>query len=107
MPQYINKDNVIAEIERLQDAIRATAIDDRISKEQAEAYKVCVKLRSFVEDTIEVKEANLKKELERLDSFFYDLNGAAIKGTTRYLTIEDVKNIARYFFELGIKTKID
>lgn len=107
MPQYINKDNVIAEIERLQDAIRATAIDDRISKEQAEAYKVCVKLRSFVEDILEVKEANLKKELERLDSFFYDLDGVAIKGTTRYLTVEDVKNIARYFFELGIKTKID
>lgn len=35
---------------RLQDAIRATAIDGRISKEQAEAYKVCVKLRSFIED---------------------------------------------------------
>ena len=45
-----NKDALIAEIERLQDAIKATAIDDRISKEQAEAYKVCVKIRSFVED---------------------------------------------------------
>lgn len=107
MPQYINKDNVIAEIDRLQDAIKATAIDDRISKEQAEAYKVCVKLRSFVEDILEVKEANLKKELERLDSFFYDLDGVAIKGTTRYLTVEDIKNIARYFFEFGLKTKID
>lgn len=44
------KDTLIAEIERLEDAIKATAIDDRISKEQAEAYKVCVKIRSFVED---------------------------------------------------------
>lgn len=58
MEQYIPKSTLIAEIERLQDAIKATAIDDRISKEQAEAYKVCVKLRSFVEDTLEVREMN-------------------------------------------------
>lgn len=45
------KDTLIAEIERLQDSIKATAIDDRISKEQAEAYKVCVKIRNFVEAT--------------------------------------------------------
>lgn len=44
------KDTLIAEIERLEDAIKATAIDDRISKEQAEAYKVCVKIRNFIED---------------------------------------------------------
>lgn len=42
MAQFIDKTAVVAEIERLQDAIRATAIDNRISKEQAEAYKVCV-----------------------------------------------------------------
>lgn len=45
------KDTLLAEIERLQEAIKATAIDNRISKEQAEAYKVCVKIMSFVEDT--------------------------------------------------------
>lgn len=52
----IDKDAVIAEIERLQDSIKATAIDNSISKEQSEAYRVCVKLRSFIEDTLEVKE---------------------------------------------------
>ena len=56
----INKDSIIAEIERLQNNIKATAIDGRISKEQAEAYKVCVKLRSVVEDIFEVKD--VKKE---------------------------------------------
>lgn len=60
--ELINKDAVIAEIERLQDSIKATAIDNRISKEQAEAYRVCVKLRSFIEDTLEVKEADLNKK---------------------------------------------
>jgi len=58
MEHLIDKDVLIMEIERLQDSIKATAIDGRISKEQAEAYKVCVKLRSFVEDTPEVKDEN-------------------------------------------------
>lgn len=55
---YIDKAALVAEIERLQDSIKATAIDDRISKEQAEAYKLCVKLRNFVEDTLEVIDVN-------------------------------------------------
>lgn len=59
----IDKDAIIAEIERLQNDIKATAIDGRISKEQAEAYKVCVKIRSFVEDSIEVKKTDSDKEL--------------------------------------------
>ena len=64
MIKYIDKDALVAELERLQDSIKATAIDGRISKEQAEAYKVCVKLRSFVEDTLEIKEADLELENE-------------------------------------------
>jgi len=64
MTKYIDKDVLLAEIERLQDSIKSTAIDGRISKEQAEAYKVCVKLRSFVEDTLEVKEINVELENE-------------------------------------------
>ena len=64
MIKYIDKDALVAELERLQDSIKATAIDGRISKEQAEAYNVCVKLRSFVEDTLEIKEVDLELENE-------------------------------------------
>ena len=64
MTKYIDKDALVAELERLQDSIKATAIDGRISKEQAEAYKLCVKLRSFVEDTLEIKEVDLELENE-------------------------------------------
>lgn len=56
--KLIDKDALVAEIERLQDAIKATAIDDRISKEQAEAYKVCVKIRNFVDDVEFEQESN-------------------------------------------------
>lgn len=94
MAQYIDKDAVVAEIERLQDAIKATAIDGRISKEQAEAYKVCVKLRSFVEDTLEAKEMDLQKEIDRVwdntsDNFSED-------------GWKEFEDIAKHFFELGL-----
>ena len=60
--KLIDKDALIAEIERLEEAIKATAIDDRISKEQAEAYKVCVKLRDFVEFTLEEVDLEVMKQ---------------------------------------------
>jgi len=53
----------------------------------------------------EVKEINLEEELERLDRILFDLDGVAIKGATCYLTVEDVKYIAKQFFELGLRTK--
>ena len=52
-----------------------------------------------------VKEMDLEKELETLDSLLYDLDGVAVKGATSYLTVEDVKEIAKRFFELGLKTQ--
>ena len=52
---------------------------------------------------IESKKVDLEKELETLDSLLYDLDGVAVKGTTSYLTVEDVKEIAKHFFELGLK----
>ena len=60
--KLIDKDALVAEIERLQEAIEATAIDGRISKEQAEAYKVCVKLRDFVEFTLEEVDLEVMKQ---------------------------------------------
>ena len=51
------------------------------------------------------KEADLEKELETLDSLLYDLDGVAVKGATSYLTVEDVKDIAKRFFELGLKAQ--
>ena len=52
-----------------------------------------------------VKEMGLEKELETLDNLLYDLDGVAVKGTSSYLTVEDVKDIAKRFFELGLKAQ--
>ena len=62
--KLIDKDALVAEIERLQESIKATAIDNRISKEQAEAYKVCVKIINFVEDTLEeIDDEQIRKQI--------------------------------------------
>ena len=97
----IDKDAVIAEIERLQDSIVLTAIDDRISKEQAEAYRVCVKLRSFIEDTLEVKEVDLNKKIKD----YFDSQPIITRSEgVDYRLIPSGEEIAKHFFELGIKT---
>ena len=73
----------------MQDAIKETAIDHRISKEQAEAYKICIKLRNFIEDTIDIKEIDLKKEFDKCcENYMFD--------------DECEVYTARHFFELGL-----
>ena len=96
--KLIDKDKVVAEIEKMRDK----AYPD---SEWNHGYvAACEKILSFL-DTLEAKEADLEKELETLDSLLYDLDGVAVKGTSSYLTVEDVKDIAKWFFELGIKAK--
>ena len=54
-------------------------------------------------NALEVKEVDLEKHLkEDIEDVLFDLDGVAVKGATHYLTVEDVKNIAKHFFELGI-----
>lgn len=52
-----------------------------------------------------VKVVDLEKELKTLDDTLFDLDGVAVQGTTSYLTVNDVKDIAKHFFELGLKMK--
>jgi hypothetical protein len=107
MTKYIDKDAVLAEIKR---SIRDNELylsepkTDEIRFQKVGAYSALNDLLHFL-DTLEVKEVDLEKELETLDSLLYDLDGVAVKGATSYLTVEDVKDIAKHFFELGFKAK--
>ena len=57
-------------------------------------------------EKVETKEVDLEKHLkEDIGDVLFDLNGVAVKGATYYLTVEDVKDIARHFFELGLKAQ--
>ena len=56
-------------------------------------------------NTLEVKEVDLEKELNTLDNIYFELNGIAIKGASNYLVVEQLKGIAKHFFELGVQAQ--
>ena len=99
MKQYIDKDAVVAEMEKELNTTK------KYSTEYVNGKKYAVKkILSFI-DTLEVKEAEeepVSNDLEReikhyvYDPYF-DLNGVAVKGATDYLTVEDVADIAKHF----------
>lgn len=51
------------------------------------------------------QEVDLEKEINNLDNVYFDLDGIAVVGATYYITVEDLKDIARHFFELGLNAK--
>ena len=98
--KLIDKDKIVLEIERRKKEL--IGLNNDFANQWA-----CASLDNILSfiDTLEAKETNLEKELETLDSLLYDLDGVAVKGTTSYLTVEDVKDIAKSFFELGLKAQ--
>ncbi len=108
--KYIEKDAVIADIERRinenkKEIQRAT---HKHLEEYFEGYEdALVLFKEKFLDTLEVKEVDLEKELSILDNTLFDLDGVAVAGATHYLTVEDIKDIAKHFFELGLNTRKD
>ena len=93
MAQYIDKDALIAEIEKKL---------DKHNKLQSFNYGAVKDLESLLNflDTLEVKEMDLDKEFEQ----FLD----EVEGVPRMWhsdeQIEWAKDIAKHFYELGLKT---
>ena len=97
--KLIDKDAVVAEIERKKTEL--IEIGNTFSDKWA-----CGSLDDILRflNTLEVKEVDLDKHLkEDIEDTLFDLNGVAVIGATHYLTVDDVKEIAKHFFELGIK----
>ena len=89
MGHYISKTVVVSEIERMQKILN---LDD-CGGRSVMAWSVGFK--NFL-DTLEVKEVNLEKEIE---SYFKGFGKFASVG------IDDCIDIAKYFFELGLKVQ--
>ena len=83
--ELIDKAAVVAEIEKLKAYLQ-------IPNAQLEAIKVCDNVISAI-DTLEVKEVDLENEIILWTNAIPEI---------RY---DDVKRIAEYFFELGLKAK--
>lgn len=101
MKELIDKSAVIAEIDAIQDD---TMDENRnfLSSYHEGIFDGLSKIENFL-DTLEGKEVDVEKELKLLDNTLFDLDGVAVQGATHYLTVEDVKDIAKHFYELGLK----
>jgi hypothetical protein len=100
MAQYISKFALVAEIEKLIDEIYAGRPFDSLSSEQQTALWYVKSIMSSI-NTLEVKEVDLKKELE---SFFYPHVPWGDYCKNEQEDIEEWSfKIAKHFFELGIK----
>lgn len=102
MAQYVDKDALISEIEKVINEINLDIIEDWRHRLQLERdIKVMKNILSLI-DTLEMKEVDLEKELqdhirECLDIKFPTTDIELIK--------KDVEYTARKFFELGLKTQ--
>ena len=98
MEQYIDKAAVVAKIEDWRDKIRKGIFSIPLSgRDKAHAtleYEVLGKVINFL-DTLETEKVDLEKELNTLDSLIMK----------SHLTVEDVKSVAKHFFELGLKVR--
>jgi len=96
MAHYIDKDALVAEIERRRDAAlmrqqNLEAIGQETVLNEMIAFELN-RIISFI-DTLEVKEVDLNKEIANQYEANYE----------EYLTYEEFSDIAKHFFELGLK----
>lgn len=94
MAQYINKDDLVAELERL---ARLLPKDKGLSMNLDWARNALSCLYFFI-NTLEVKEVDLEKETDK----WYNTKASKEFENVFY---GDIEKCAQYFFELGLKTQ--
>lgn len=96
MAHYIDKDSVVAEIEKLRDEAKIHSSDFSCGR-----LSICKELMNFL-DTLEVKEVDLEKEIQQHINDCLDIK---FPTTDIKMIAKDVEYTARKFFELGLKAK--
>lgn len=107
MEQYIPKSALVAEIERIKSILGNPFCLNETAKASWVARKeICEDLLSFIDST-EVKEVDLEKLINDYFTGWYFDNELDIlaKPNNYSATVDDVKEIARHFFKLGLKAK--
>ena len=111
MEKYISKAAIVAEIEKkLQDLI--TCKENTSFTEQRVVLwakiDMCNEIFSIL-DTLEVKEVDLEKEIENIiekeKAFVTDNREVKYYNGDSFNHIYELEFIAKYFFELGLKTQ--
>lgn len=110
MEQYIPKSALLAKIERKINEINLDNIEDwRYRLQREHDIEVMKNILSLI-NTLEVKEVDLEKEIkeyindEWCDEWSGDVgNWIRCRRGTTPMEVEDVKDIAKHFFELGMQ----
>ena len=101
MKQYIDKAVIKSELERIEYETNYEPFTDNVLGKRF----VCRSLLSFI-DTLEVKEIDLEKEVIDWWNAHYSSKAYTFEGYTgHYVENSTLIEIAKYFFELGLKTK--
>ena len=115
--KLIDKDVLVAEIERrlyfdnnwIEGDKRRQKHTDGISSayyKRVGSKHACESILDFV-NTLEVKEVDLEKELIEWHKEHFKKDGTFIGMSGFYLTNNSQMAIAKHFFELGLKTKLN
>lgn len=99
--KLIDKSALVAEIERRRNLVEERLYINSYGKDKAlyDAYK---SLLSFI-DTLEMKEVDLEKELIEWHKKHFQKSGTFIGMSGFYLTNSSQMELAKHFFELGLK----
>ena len=107
MEQYILKSALVAEIESKKKYAQ-TLGDNAINSSMQQFYdgmkQGCVDIFSTL-NTFEVKDVDLEKELIEWHKEHFKKDGTFIGMSGFYLTNNSQMDIAKHFFELGLKAK--
>jgi hypothetical protein len=107
MTQYIDKSALVVEIERLAEVKPIDEFQPQVQNKidwlSGKLFAIN-SLRVFL-DTLEVKEVDLEKELIEWHKEHFKKDGTFIGMSGFYLTNNSQMDIAKHFFELGLKAK--
>ena len=101
MAHLIDKDALVAEIER-----RMQCYSDNGCEPNGGKWVELISIKHFI-DALKVKEVDLEKEMVEWHKEHFKKDGTFIGMSGFYLTNNSQMDIAKHFFELGIKTKQD
>lgn len=99
MEQYISKNALVAEIDKVVDE-PAPLHDQQCSWEDG-YYCGLYKAESII-DTIEVKEVDLEEEIRKWQQKHFEGIGYILDGSGGWIGRTSILDIAKYFFELGL-----
>ena len=105
MVKYINKSALVAEIERRRDLHYKYYMKNGVGSIAECKYDEDREILSFL-DTIDTKEVDLEKELISWHKKHFKKEGTFEKYGGFYFANSSQLDLAKHFFELGLKAKI-